>query len=614
MTSLNIFPWPRRSFPKGSNRRQPSTVKLALEVLESRLAPATFTVMDNSDNVADPASLRFALANVAAGSTIDFAPSVRNIVLTSNTTLTIGTNVSIVNDQGTGPVTIDGNNAVTVFTISNPTTASLSGLTITHGIGTVNYPSGIPSGGAITNSFGTLTISDCTFIGNNAIDNSPGHNSHGGAIESSGTITIDNCTFSTNTADQSGGAIDNHGELTVSGSTFVGNSTSLGSGSAIDNANSLTVNNCTFAGNSSGAGGAVSNLINATITDSTFSGNTVAADITGFGSAGGVFNNFRATLTLNGDILVGNTGPSGFSDIVDEGAISPMSANNVVGVVNAQTLANGVNGNQVGVTPAQVALAPLADNGGPTLTMALLPGSVAIGMGQTGVDPTDQRGEPRPTTTRADAGAFQTQGNQTQGNQSNSLPPAVSVAFGPFGEVVEVVNSVGALTQFDATGVHQLSTAGVRDASIAFAAGGQVLLLTYTDGSLYQFDAAGAHLINGGGVLAASVAFGPGGEVLEIVDSTGLLTQYDAAGAHLISGSVQSASVAFGPAGEVLEINDTAGLLTQYDATGTHVISGEVQSAGVAFARNSLVLDIIFSDGTLDQFDAFGVHNLGMVP
>ncbi len=73
-----------------------------------------------------------------------------------------------------------------------------------------------------------------------------------------------------------------------------------------------------------------------------------------------------------------------------------------------------------------------------------------------------------------------------------TLPPAVSVAFGPFGEVLEIVNSAGALTQVDATGAHQLSQFGVRDASIAFAAGREVLLLTYTDGSLYQFDAAGA--------------------------------------------------------------------------------------------------------------------------
>jgi hypothetical protein len=98
-------------------------------------------------------------------------------------------------------------------------------------------------------------------------------------------------------------------------------------------------------------------------------------------------------------------------DLFSSNGLSGASMNNVVGANFGQMLTNGANGNQNGVTPAQVALGPLADNGGPTQTFALLPGSVAIGMGQTGVDPTDQRGVPRPATTRADAGAFQTQGN-----------------------------------------------------------------------------------------------------------------------------------------------------------------------------------------------------------
>jgi hypothetical protein len=53
-------------------------------------------------------------------------------------------------------------------------------------------------------------------------------------------------------------------------------------------------------------------------------------------------------------------------------------------------------------------LGPLADNGGPTLTMALLPGSPAIDAGDTGVMPTtDQRGFPRPAGVGADIGAYE---------------------------------------------------------------------------------------------------------------------------------------------------------------------------------------------------------------
>jgi hypothetical protein len=53
-------------------------------------------------------------------------------------------------------------------------------------------------------------------------------------------------------------------------------------------------------------------------------------------------------------------------------------------------------------------LGPLADNGGPTLTMAQLPGSPAIDAGNTSLAPTtDQRGVPRPFSLAADIGAFE---------------------------------------------------------------------------------------------------------------------------------------------------------------------------------------------------------------
>ena len=53
-------------------------------------------------------------------------------------------------------------------------------------------------------------------------------------------------------------------------------------------------------------------------------------------------------------------------------------------------------------------LGPLTNNGGPTLTMALLPGSPAIDAGDTSAAPvTDQRGFPRPAGSAADIGAFE---------------------------------------------------------------------------------------------------------------------------------------------------------------------------------------------------------------
>jgi hypothetical protein len=71
----------------------------------------------------------------------------------------------------------------------------------------------------------------------------------------------------------------------------------------------------------------------------------------------------------------------------------------------------GSQGNQVGTDQAPIdpLLAPLGDSGGPTATMALLPGSPAIGGGTAdGAPTTDQRGQPR--AGHIDIGAFQSQG------------------------------------------------------------------------------------------------------------------------------------------------------------------------------------------------------------
>src|SRR5262249_8451893 len=104
---------------------------------------------------------------------------------------------------------------------------------------------------------------------------------------------------------------------------------------------------------------------------------------------------------------------------------------------------------------------------------------------------------------------------------------SVSVAFGPAGEVREVVTSAGELTQLDASGAHPL-TSNVRTASVAFAPFGEVLLITTMDGALIQADATGTRLLAPSGVLSASVAFGPAGEVVLAVTPDGSLTRYDA--------------------------------------------------------------------------------------
>ena len=170
----------------------------------------------------------------------------------------------------------------------------------------------------------------------------------------SGTATLINCTVS-----------DNSGEGAY-----------RGTGGGVFNSGTATLTNCTVSdndagGNDIGDGGGVSNSGMATLTNCTVSGNDVAGNI-GAGSGGGVFNS--GTATLNNTIVA-----SQFAGGDIAGTIA--GSHNLIGD-GSGGLADSIAGDPM--------LAPLADNGGPTQTMALLPGSPAIDHGS-GTDP-DQRG------------------------------------------------------------------------------------------------------------------------------------------------------------------------------------------------------------------------------
>jgi hypothetical protein len=205
-----------------------------------------------------------------------------------------------------------------------------------------------------------------------------------------------------------------------------------------------------------------------------------------------------------------------------------------------------------------------------------------------------------------------------EGSPSGSTSPAfVSVALGPPGQVLSVVDSAGVLTQADPTGTHTIG-GGIRSQSVAFTPTGHpVLVIAFADGALVQFDATGAHLISPGGVLNANVAFDASGrEALVVTYTDGGQVLFDASGAHLLGiADLQSASVAFGPLGETLLLTYADGGLVQFDARGAHLLSASgVRSAAVAFGPSGAkVTVVLFKDGALVQFDASGAHLLGTV-
>ncbi len=373
--------WPNRGGRRSSRPR--------LEVLEERALLSTDIVQNTNDT--GPGSLRETIAAASAGDTIAFASGVTGTIPLSanNGPLDITRDLDI-EGPGAGTLTVSGNDATQVFYVEPGVTATIAGLTIADGHAGV--------GGGIDND-GTLTVANCTLSGNSATDG-------GGGIlcDPATTLTVTNCTIYDNSA-PNGGGIDSlnvlnlSGMLTVTDSTFCDNSASGGDGGAgIANLGSLTVTNSTFWNNSTSAGGGgilTAGVLN--VADSTFAGNSAA-------NGGGIENSGGYTLTLANTIIAGNSAPTG-PDV--DGAVTSLGYN-LIG--NSSGGSGFAASDLVGVNPL---LGPLQDNGGPTETMALLPGSAAIDAGNNALIPsgitTDQRGASRELSGGVDIGAFEVQ-------------------------------------------------------------------------------------------------------------------------------------------------------------------------------------------------------------
>jgi hypothetical protein len=209
----------------------------------------------------------------------------------------------------------------------------------------------------------TAAISGVTITGGNnicAVDNCL---AQGGGVLSDGTVTLTNVTVSGNTATCTGGGCD-----------------ALGAG--VLNNGTLTLTNVTVSGNTV-----------------TCTGDNCLAD------GGGLFNGV-GTVTLTATIIALQLlGP----DCATVGTITSNGFN--LDSDNTCSL-SVVNGDKPGVDPL---LGPLANNGGPTQTHALLTGSPALDMVQSGCPPptTDQRGISRPQngdlsgTAFCDIGAYE---------------------------------------------------------------------------------------------------------------------------------------------------------------------------------------------------------------
>jgi hypothetical protein len=354
------------SWFRPANKRQRPTTRLAVEQLEDRTVLSTLTVLNTLDRGAG--SLRDAIAQAKSGDTIAFDPSLdgQTITLTSGE-LAINQNLDV-EGPGASLLAISGNDTSRVFEIGQGVTATIAGLTITHGQAEASREDAGGSGGGGILNAGTLTVANDVLSANTS-------ETHGGAITNGpgAVLTVTNSTFSgnqaiakVNAAHVEGGAIWSSATgrgagptVTIRGSTFIGNRAvgcsgqvntknliggALGGALHNDGSSSMTVQNSTFIGNQAIGG----------------SGNSADKNVTsafpGVGAGGAITGDEGALLVVSGCMFAynqalggsNNTGTgSGYVGAGRGGAISfggPVTITNSTFVNNEALGGNGNTG------------------------------------------------------------------------------------------------------------------------------------------------------------------------------------------------------------------------------------------------------------------------------
>ncbi len=370
--------------------------------------------------------------------------------------------------SNSGAITLSAGSASRVFNVSDGNvtpdkTVVIRGLTLRGGNAGLGQ-----NGGAILNTE-NLLIDDCVISGNSA--------ENGGGIYSSGRLVVVDTAASANSAVDSGGFLLSFQSLdtVIRRSTISGNDAARGGG--IMNAGNLLIENSTLSGNRAdrdGGGlyhGAATQLlvINATIT-----GNIANGDPAANGLGGGIFVN-SSSADLRNCIVAGN-----FDTLNNAGGgiqhpdVSGSFAGNHKNLIGLADGSAGLGGSdlffsEAGIDDISEAIDPvLSDNGGPTLTHALVDFGPAINLGDNAFVAAPLEGPPfhdqrgigfeRIAVGTVDAGAFETQNiGEILGV---IITPAAgqrqSTAFLPIFFIIEFTDPV---IGFDANDIVNLGTA-----------------------------------------------------------------------------------------------------------------------------------------------------------
>lgn len=375
---------------------------------------------------------------------------------------------------GSGATIVDGGSIDRVFDVLASGNTTLQDLTITNG--SVDFSNG---GGVRTNAATALTLKRVAVTNNAAFE--------GGGIDSRGTLQVIDSTISGNTALSFGGGLSLVGMASISGTTLSNNDATQGGGLAVmSTAMSMAITNSTITLNSSTTGGgAIHTHGNISISSSTIAGNTGSA------GAGGIKVAPGGSASLQNSILSSNSGGNSESVLISNG--HNIDSDGTAGLNQAS--------DRNGLDPR---LTALANHGGLTQTLALLPDSPAISTGLAPGLTTDQRGDARGSV--SDIGAYQRASRlrstteqrvnatiaDVQATTHESRNAAQSISIAPTGESVIVWSSNG----------QDGSNAGVyarRYSRFGSPLGGEFLINTTTSGmqnwSAIDHDALGRFVV-----------------------------------------------------------------------------------------------------------------------
>lgn len=481
-------------------------------------------------------------------------------------------------------------------------------------------------GGGILVDSGTLTMTNVVVTGNNTGDaNFGGTGGLGGGLMTMPGInsTIVNVTFSNNTTGDGGGgvtgqggrggAVANFGIMILKNSTLSGNSTGTAG---------------TSGGDSGGTGGGLFNVASAKVINTTISGNST----NGFNAPGGGIYQIGSSLTVINSTITGNASVSQVGNGIYQSTVASgvsilqntIVAQNIGGPDTFGTF-NSFGHNLIGnaddstgftiedlkgttAAPLNAMLGPLANNGGPTQTHALLAGSPALDAGDNvrAIDAdnnaltTDQRGTGRiadsadaGTTATVDIGAYefhQTLDEISDKTINEDTTLSLAFAVGDGGPAVTSVTATstnttllpnanlsvtgaGAVRTLQATPVANSSGATTITVTANLSGGGvvqdsfQLTVVSVNDAPSFTKGAnqvvnedAGAQTVNN---WATAISAGPNeaGQTLTFTVTTDFDTLFSAAPAINSSGTLTYTPAAnrFGVANITVTLKDDAG-------------------------------------------------------